>query len=454
MGGQGAGWEIDRLLARAARADRFPVVLADADLRVVWANDAMYEFGWTPEHLVGEAIFDFVHPDDLPRTGVAIGTAAQGGYVIPASVRIRMPDGSYEHLEASPNVYDDEGGSVRYAFTLRPDPFTRAKDRALTAMVNGAMPAEALDIVAGAFSSHRPGGVVSFDGDDGQREVVGVLPPALVGVFGGVQDRTPGTPWMEAERTGSLVVVDDLDRLPKEVRVAAAERGLGCGLFVCARDVGRPNPAYLSTWLPDRTEADMTGINLVDLSDLVYLALQSRATREHLDHLAHHDVLTGLANRGRFLAAVEAVVGPSGRAGPVALAYLDLDDFKAANDQHGHLAGDDLLVEVAQRFRAEVRDGDLVGRLGGDEFAVLFADGPDPDAALAVAQRVLASAAEPMAVGDDKVQLGASAGLVVASDARRVTADGLVRLADEALYLAKRKGKGTLEVVHPPPDGA
>ncbi|OWY63192.1 hypothetical protein B7486_54415, partial [cyanobacterium TDX16] len=357
----------------------------------------------------------------------------------------------YTYLEASATPFLDEHGEQHYAFGLRPDPFTRAKDRALTAMVAGADPGESLGILCQAFSSHRPGGVTSFDGDDGERVVVGVLPPELAGVFDGLQDRTPATPWMEAERTGELVVVTDLDSVPAETAAAARDRGLGCGLYVTARDPGRPRPAVLSTWLPDDTESDMTGMNLVDQAGLAFIALQSRAAREHLDHLAHHDVLTGLANRARFFAAVDDVTGPTGRAGPVALAYLDLDDFKLANDQHGHLAGDQILEEVARRFRAEVRGVDLVARLGGDEFGVLFGEGLDETDAVAVAHRVRASAAEPIAVGDTKVRLGASAGLAYASDARRLGPDELVGLADDALYRAKRAGKADLAVAHPEP---
>lgn len=437
------------LLLHASEADRFPFIVADADMRMVWANDALKDFGWNREDLIGGLIFDWLHPDDLPRAGIAISTAEGGGYVIPAGIRVRRSDGEYAYLEASATPFLDEHGAQHYAFGLRPDPFTRAKDRALTAMVAGADPGESLGILCQAFSSHRPGGVTSFDGDDGERVVVGVLPGELAGVFDGVQDRTPGMPWTEAERTGQLVVVTDLSSLPKETREAAEQRGLTCGLYVTARDPGRGQAAVLSTWMPDDTESEMTGINLFDQAGLAFIALQSRAAREHLDHLAHHDVLTGLANRARFFAAVEDATGPDGRVGPIALAYLDLDDFKAANDRHGHLAGDQILEEVARRFRSEVRSVDLVARLGGDEFGVLFGEGLGEAEAVAVAQRVRASAAEPVVVGDTEVRLGASAGLAYASDARRVGADELVGLADDALYRAKRAGKADLAVAHP-----
>jgi diguanylate cyclase (GGDEF)-like protein len=322
-------------------------------------------------------------------------------------------------------------------------------------MVAGDHPGVPLGILAGAFTDHRPGAAVAFDdgGDPGVRAVVGALPAELVGVFDGRQDRSASAPWTAAEaQPRTLVQVESLDGLPSATRRAAEERGLATGLFISVPDVGRPNPAVLCTWMADPSEADMIGINLVDLADLAYLALQSRAAREHLDHLAHHDGLTGLANRARFFAALDQALALAPPGCGLALAYLDLDDFKLANDTHGHLAGDHILAEIAARFRAEVRSGDLVARLGGDEFAVLLTCVEGGDEAVAVAHRVRAAAGEPVDVSGSGrpgglVQLGASAGVAVAGDLNGVTADGLVRLADEALYAAKRQGKGSLQVV-------
>ena len=114
-----------------------------------------------------------------------------------------------------------------------------------------------------------------------------------------------------------------------------------------------------------------------------------RSDELELERLAYTDYLTGLPNRARLMAALAAAGSRVAAGGaPACLLLLDLDGFKPVNDVAGHEAGDDLLVQVAARLRATVRDGDLVGRLGGDEFAVLVTDGLDE--ATALAERIVA----------------------------------------------------------------
>lgn len=121
---------------------------------------------------------------------------------------------------------------------------------------------------------------------------------------------------------------------------------------------------------------------------------------------------------------------------PFAVALIDLDGLKEINDTLGHHAGDDALAATAVAFRAVLRDGDLVARLGGDEFAILVPDA-DLHATLALAERILAALPEP---------LTASAGIAVWDG--QETSDDLQRRADEALYAAKRDGKGHARSAH------
>ena len=100
-----------------------------------------------------------------------------------------------------------------------------------------------------------------------------------------------------------------------------------------------------------------------------------KLAEEHLEHLAFHDALTGLANRPRFEAAlVEAIALATARGTRVATLFVDLDDFKLINDSFGHAVGDDVLVRVARRLQASLPFGTLVARHGGDEFLVLAGD--------------------------------------------------------------------------------
>lgn len=162
---------------------------------------------------------------------------------------------------------------------------------------------------------------------------------------------------------------------------------------------------------------------------LVDLLLLKYRLREQ----ANTDSLTGLLNRRALIDAAERAFGESGDA--VNLALIDLNGFKAINDGHGHAAGDDLLIEVAQRMRATVDDRAVLARLGGDEFALMMAGGSKATLALEVG-RLLAALVPPFTVNGTRVTVGASAGMASAPDDGRSLTE-LFAAADAILYAAK-----------------
>jgi diguanylate cyclase (GGDEF)-like protein len=176
----------------------------------------------------------------------------------------------------------------------------------------------------------------------------------------------------------------------------------------------------------------------VDLAHELDVALSRRA-ESRLAELAMRDALTGLHNR-RYLVerlATRGPVGPDGKA----LLFVDLDDFKRVNDEHGHDAGDAVILEVAKRLRANSRDNDDVVRLGGDEFVVLM-DGVTGTDVHAIAERLVQSVAVPIEVGSTIVRITASCGVVVAEPGTPRT--GLLEAADAAMYRAKRAGRNRI----------
>jgi diguanylate cyclase (GGDEF)-like protein len=152
-----------------------------------------------------------------------------------------------------------------------------------------------------------------------------------------------------------------------------------------------------------------------------------------LDHSASHDALTGLPNRALFGQRLERALA-AGDDRPVAVALIDLDDFKQINDTLGHDVGDQLLVEFARRLTGCVRDGDTVARLGGDEFVAVL-DGADPAEADRVAGRMVAALRPDAAVEGHELPLRASIG--IAGGRAGDDAAVLRRRADMAMYLAK-----------------
>jgi diguanylate cyclase (GGDEF)-like protein len=178
------------------------------------------------------------------------------------------------------------------------------------------------------------------------------------------------------------------------------------------------------------------------------LILVDERTRE-LHHLALHDALTELPNRALILDRIDQMLARSRREHtPVAVLFLDLDNFKDVNDTLGHAAGDQLLADVAARLTSAIRQEDTVGRLGGDEFVVLAEGASLAAGAEMVAERILDVLATPFELDGRDTPLTVTASIGIA-EGRRDTPDELLRDADVALYQAKAAGKRCAVVFAP-----
>jgi len=184
---------------------------------------------------------------------------------------------------------------------------------------------------------------------------------------------------------------------------------------------------------------------MVRCGRLLSVALRWDWGRRALEWAATHDLLTGLHNRAAFLERLASEQGRGRRQEDrVAVLYLDLDDFKPVNDDHGHSLGDKVLVEVAGRLRRAVRPTDVVARLGGDEFAVLCPGIADLRNIEGLADRLVEEVREPMVVGGVQVQVGLSVGIAMVAEGD--DADTVLDRADAALRAAKMAGKGRWRV--------
>jgi diguanylate cyclase (GGDEF)-like protein len=256
----------------------------------------------------------------------------------------------------------------------------------------------------------------------------GVLPLALMAgiglanLVGGIASRNAGTP-----RYGILLICTLT--LPFALATILSPIPL---LFL----IGLQTPVYT---------AGMIFLLLENHKILLDLHHSERNNRQ----MAHHDLLTGLPNRALNLKLfAELLAGPHPQAGAqrakLTVFCLDLDGFKGINDGFGHATGDAVLVAVAKRLQASVRDVDFVCRLGGDEFVILLPNITDGEAA-AIARRIIARVSEPFEFAA-AARVGVSIGLASAPRDGE-TADELLSAADRAMYDAKRRGKGGF-VVH------
>jgi diguanylate cyclase (GGDEF)-like protein/PAS domain S-box-containing protein len=186
-------------------------------------------------------------------------------------------------------------------------------------------------------------------------------------------------------------------------------------------------------------------LNVRDISE-------RKAFEAQLEHQAFHDVLTGLPNRALFRDRVgHALAGQRREHVPVAVLFMDVDDFKNVNDSLGHAAGDKVLREVGRRLEECMRPVDTAARLGGDEFAVLLHEAENEMQAVEFAQRVMDALQAPISLENRDVTIATSVGIAF-SDAAMVCerdAEELLRNADTAMYMAKENGKGHYQIFQP-----
>lgn len=168
---------------------------------------------------------------------------------------------------------------------------------------------------------------------------------------------------------------------------------------------------------------------------------------QELRKKADHDALTGVFNRGAILETLQKEISRQARGlDAVSIIFADLDHFKQTNDEYGHLAGDAVLREVSRRVSAVLRTYDALGRYGGEEFLIVL-PACDSRGAVEVAERVRkAVAAQPITTNFGAIPSSLSIGVAVADKGQVISLNGLIKLADDALYRAKQRGRNRVEL--------
>ena len=219
-----------------------------------------------------------------------------------------------------------------------------------------------------------------------------------------------------------------------------------CGARVLLKDLDAANGTYRNgarVWVPVFLEdGDKILVGGGTILKFTYQDELEERFSLSLYESASRDALTGLQNRRHFEERFAAELNFAVRHGaPLALMLVDVDDFKAINDDRGHGAGDDVLREIGRRLSAAVRGEDVVARLGGDEFVVLCRE-TGKAGAVELAERLRrAIADEPIGQGAPAPQVTASIGIAVTSQEDLRDEKGLIKAADAALYEAKRQGR-------------
>jgi len=402
--------------------DNIPGLVAyiDAGERYQFAN-AAYEklIGMRPEQMVGHTVRELWGEERYPMFEANIRRALQGERV---SYEYSVTFGGRERRMLATYVPERDGaGKVKGFFVLSSDvtELARARNEAREAheRLERALDGSSValwetDLRTGRVYLSEAWGEMA-GGTRG--DIVSTVAELLTLVH-------PDD--LEAARRASLETMKGLRPVAvAEYRVRAGADGWRWLLTrgrVTARD-------------PDTGRAlRMVGTN-VDITD-------RKRMEEALQSVANTDPLTGLANRVALADRIRLAIARSRRNSTAfALLYLDIDRFKQVNDSLGHSTGDKLLVQFAMRLRACVRASDSVARLGGDEFIVLLEDLKDRDAALRIADKILAETRAPVRIDAREVAVTTSIG--IAYWAGDETGEELLQRADAALYEAKRAGR-------------
>lgn len=378
--------------------------------------------GWSPSELVGQSAIDRVHPDDhdVVIDGWMELLTRPGG-MTRSRLRHLHSDGRWVWLEiTNHNMFTAPGiGHIR----------SEMLDIAEEMQALEALQAseQLLRRLAGAL----PVGVVQLDG--GGKLVY--VNDRLHQLLGSEPDGAP-------EDLEHFVVEDAV--LAASIAQVLAGEDVDVEVHVDPVEGGPRRHCALALRALTNQDGQVTGAVgcLTDITD-------DRRMRAELERRATVDAMTGCANRSTTIAFVDEVLASTTR--PAAVIFVDLDRFKAVNDRFGHAAGDDLLVAVAARLRAAVREVDLVGRIGGDEFLVVC---PDVHASegMAIGERVLDALAMPFSLGD--LTLSASASVGIARSTAGEGSDDLIARADGAMYQSKREGRRRPVLAGPPSGGS
>jgi len=254
-----------------------------------------------------------------------------------------------------------------------------------------------------------------------------------------------------------IVRLEDLD--PSESEAACAEAVRRHGLVgptpmrnVWSRPIQSSRGEVLGTMTFEGGEGDPLPLNMEAFEfgcNLAAIAIDNRRLYENVLHRSEHDQLTGLANRTLVDRRLEeALERAHANQSYAALLYLDLDDFKNVNDSHTHRVGDAYLIEVAQRFKACLRECDTLGRIGGDEFIAVLTDLGEAEIAHSIAERLVHAMDEPFAIEGHTIRGAVSIGLAFYPSSSS-SAIGIMQFADHAMYAAKRAGGNRVSYSEP-----
>ncbi|WP_107850342.1 EAL domain-containing protein [Oceanimonas marisflavi] len=410
-------------------ASRIPGMIFEMRLEVngqtsfPYASDNIrHIYGITPEQARNNAapIFDVIHPDDVEELANSMHHSAQTLSPWRHEFRVFI-DGQTHWLLGDAQPFREPGGAVCWCGVTTNISYRKQAELALKAANNQARHfREALDHVS-SFIYMKDTRFRYIYANRAALEQFGCNSATLMGSM--------DEQFFSQETTQSLRESDN--------RVLAGEPSSE-EVEIISKDGRRT--VYMDVKTPIFDDAEQREIiGLIGIRTDITLLKNSE---QQLRQLAHFDPLTKLHNRVLLSERIHQAMTQARRhQQSLAVAYLDLDGFKAINDTHGHAAGDRLLIAVAARMKEVIREGDTLARMGGDEFVAILLDLQDPHHCKPLLNRLLQAAARPVDIDGLRLQVTASLGVTFYPQAEDLDPDQLLRQADQAMYQAKLAGK-------------
>ncbi len=392
--------------------ERLPELLLDAVFmveeggRIAFVNPACRAiFGYAPEEMIGRVILDFIHPDDRERTIAEMGHVLNGRPGLGFENRYLRKDGSVAHIMWTARWSEHDRLRIGVARDVSERKLAEQRQAGMLSLATAAHRAESLPELFRAFDA-----------------ILRELLPLR----------------------GMVVVLQPGERLAYTSTHEGAAPADAAGWHHVTL------PASGIAFGEMRLDLQRPGsLSAQEIDLLEFAAGQAGAVIErlalHADlaHAARYDELTGLPNRRLFQDRILSAIARCRRGqSRGALLFIDLDDFKRVNDEHGHLVGDQLLHAIARRITSCVREADTVARIGGDEFVALLENVADLAQAEAVAGKIRQVIATPLMLSGHTLQPHASIGIALYPEHGEVI-DQLMRHADQAMYAAKALRKAT-----------
>jgi diguanylate cyclase (GGDEF)-like protein/PAS domain S-box-containing protein len=424
---------------KAARADTQLATLAstipgvvyqrrvspDGKIRYSYISESAYDlFGVTAEKILNdpEALFQHYGPDYRESFRKRLLQASKDMTLWDVEATILRPDGQtrYTHAIARPTKESD--GSVLWTGVILDA--TRIKEAEIAASA-------AESRTRAAIIESLSQGLLLFDNADKlvlENSHFHALYPALRSVIQhGANYSDIIRAELDPELNPDVANFDANDELVDRLLRHGEDH------LVYERQMGSDRHILVNE---HRTPDNGTVVLYMDISEL-------KRRERKIEHLAHHDSLTGLANRVLFKNRLEtAIFDASSREQTVAVLCIDLDRFKVVNDTLGHHVGDLLLQEVAKRMLGCLRPEDVACRLGGDEFAIIMSNVKSDEATTSLSWRLLDALGQPFVINDQTIISGASVGIALSKHGD-VSSSDILKNADLALYRAKSDGRGT-----------